>query len=152
MLERIKYIFILLIIYINIGNVYNACIPGDNCPNGQGYCQVDTCVCNYGYQTLATNNPLNQKYCNYSQSSRWAPFILELFLPSIGMFYIGRFMHGAIKLALAFFVGIYEFGKKESENNNFNKLILVVFWAFYGIDLVVLLFAGYSDGYGFNLL
>ena len=79
------------------------CISGKNCPFNQGLCLADICECLAGYKTL--NNPKlapeQQIYCNYKQINHLIPLILELFLPGIGHFYVGKYWFGLIKLLLA---------------------------------------------------
>ena len=132
----------LLILCINIEKVSNLCIPGDNCPYGQGVCNMDVCECSTGYQTLIIKDNTQTIYCNYKQPSLWFPFLLELFLPSAGLFYIERYFHGFLKLAL-----IISLTWKRSSG----------FWAYifllmYFTDLLFLLLGLYSDGNGFALI
>ena len=145
MLEgKIKMLFTLLILYINIGKIASVCIPGDNCPYNSGFCKLDTCECLPGYSTFITNANANQVFCNYKQTSKWVPFILELFLPTIGLFYLGKYFHAFIKLAL-FFPLIWK-GKDAS------LLWFFFFFLIYVTDLVCIYFCVYSDGNGFALV
>ena len=76
------------------------CIIGKNCPNKQGICVGTSCNCLDGYITVL-NSKLSQTeqiYCNYPQKHHLIALILELFLPSIGHFYVGKYWFGIIKL------------------------------------------------------
>ena len=147
-MPNIKYILILSIFCISINNVATVCIMGDNCPYGKGICRADSCFCLYGYQTLLAKGDPNPIYCNYPQKSRWIAFILELIvLPSLGLFYLGRFVHAVIKLILFICVLIY---KKRPQD--LPGWIALCFIFMYFTDLFCLLFALYSDGNGIPLL
>ena len=143
MLLKIK-LFFLFLIFLNLGSISSVCIPGDNCPTYSGFCKADICECLYGYQTLIkhqTNNPI---YCNYKQTSKWIPFVLELFIPSIGLFYLGRIFHGIFKLIL--FLPLIWKGKEIS------LYWFFLFFILYLVDLVCLFFRLYSDGNGIALV
>ena len=99
MIGRIKLTFIILFLFLCINKIKSVCIPGDNCPFNSGVCKMDVCECLSGYQTLITKDYINPVYCNYKQTSRWIPFIFELFIPPIGLFCLGRYFHAFIKLA-----------------------------------------------------
>ena len=78
------------------------CIMGQNCPFNQGICQADFCSCSEGYYTLFDQStPVDKQiFCNYEQTSHYIPLILEMFLPSIGHFVVGKYWIGLIKLFL----------------------------------------------------
>ena len=140
----IKIILTLFIIYINIGNIGSVCIPGDNCPYGSGFCKLDTCECLPGYTTFITNANAKQEFCNYKQTSKWVPFVLELIFPTIGLFYLGRYFHAFIKLALI--LPLFFSGKDAS------LIWFFLFLLIYVTDLVCIFFCIYSDGNGFPLV
>jgi hypothetical protein len=78
------------------------CIQGSNCPINQGKCVADQCNCLEGFYTLMDPAlPLEQQvYCNYEQINVYIPLLLELFLPSVGHFYAGKYWLGLLKLSL----------------------------------------------------
>ena len=78
------------------------CIIGKNCPNNQGICVGTSCECLDGYRTVLDPklSQTEQIYCNYPQKHHMIALILELFLPSIGHFYVGKYWFGIIKLIL----------------------------------------------------
>ena len=92
-----KYIFIFCVLCLSLNYVSSVCIMGDNCPNGKGVCQADTCYCLRGYSTLLNKQDTNPIFCNYEQKSRWIAFFLEFIIPPIGLIYLGRFVHAFIK-------------------------------------------------------
>ena len=144
MLGKTYLFFALFILYINIENISSACIEGTNCPYGQGVCRANVCVCLKGYETFITQDTTTPVYCNYGLTSRWVPFFLELFLPTIGLFYLGRYFHAFIKLALFFPIML-------------NRSNVYTFWGLlfsiiYLVDLVCLFFGVYSDGNGYALI
>ena len=139
---EIKYFFYLILLISIIKECSNVCIQGDNCPSNSGVCKADICECLPGYQTLIINNT-NPIFCNYKQYSKWYPFILELFFPSIGLFFIRRFFHGFIKIVL--FLPII-----------WGNFKVPGFWFFlfalmYLADLVLIYFKIYKDGNGIPL-
>ena len=142
MKSKIKYLFYIIIISLIIEQSINICIPGENCPTYSGFCKLDKCECLPGYQTLITEN-MNPIFCNYKQYSKWVPFILELFLPSIGLFLILRFFHGFIKLAL--FVPLVWRGR------NISSIWQFLFTLVYIVDLIGIYFKFYEDGNGIPL-
>ena len=98
-----KSLFIKLFVFILfIKASEQQCIMGQNCPFNQGICSGDTCSCKEGYYSLLDNSkPFNnQIFCNYEQTSQYVPIILEMFLPSIGHFVVGKYWLGLIKLIL----------------------------------------------------
>ncbi len=76
------------------------CNPKTNCFKHNGHCINDKCECNYGYITILKPKSNKIIYCNYEQIENWIPFILEIFLPSIGHFYVGHIYFGISKLAV----------------------------------------------------
>ena len=78
------------------------CVLGANCPFNQGMCRGDFCKCLDGFYSLLDPNLLadQQIYCNYEQINVYIPLILEMFLPSIGHFYAGKYWLGTLKLLL----------------------------------------------------
>ena len=151
MSSRINYLFIFIVIYLNIDSIKTACIPGENCPINQGFCSQSQCICLYGYKThFKDENQSNQIYCNYRQINRLVPLIIEFFFPSFGLFYVGRIIHGFIKLFCIITLFLYK--RKVLAANIFTFLIALIFISLYFIDLICLLFAVYYDGNGMPLL
>ena len=84
--------------------VSQQCIAGTNCPFNQGFCSGGTCQCLEGYKTFYDKSlPVEKQiFCNYQQTNHFIPLVLEFFPPiGLGHFYIGRYIHGCIKLILA---------------------------------------------------
>ena len=144
MLAKTSLIFSILVLCININNISSQCIPNTNCPYGQGTCVANTCVCSRGYQTLISQEAIQPVFCNYRQTNKWVPFFFELFLPSIGLFYLGRYFHAFIKLALLIPI-LYK-------GTEISLLFGVLFCFMYILDLFLLAFGIISDGYGFPLI
>ena len=100
---KIKLIFLTFFCFNSINSV---CIQGGNCPNNQGICQADRCVCLKNFWTLNTQeqtNPITPiTYCNYEKYSRFYLLIFEFFLPSSGHFLAGKYCFGIFKLLLLF--------------------------------------------------
>lgn len=101
-------IYSFIIIAILIFSLFNVsleqCVLGGNCPLNQGECVNNACNCLSGFYTLLDPKlpPEQQTYCNYEQINVYAPLILELFLPSFGHFYTGKYYLGIVKLILLF--------------------------------------------------
>ena len=78
------------------------CVLGKNCPLNQGMCIGDFCKCLDGFYSLLDPNLFadQQIYCNYEQINVYIPLLLEMFLPSIGHFYAGKYWIGSLKLLL----------------------------------------------------
>ena len=98
------YIKIILISSLLIYSIQQqlTCTLGQNCPLNQGMCVGDFCQCLDGFYSLLNPAllPEQQIYCNYEQINVYKPLILEIFLPSIGHFYVGKYWLGLIKLIL----------------------------------------------------
>ena len=101
-------VYSLIIIAILIFSLFNLsfeqCVLGGNCPINQGECLNNACNCLSGFYTLLDPKlpPEQQTYCNYEQINVYAPVIFELFLPSFGHFYTGKYFLGIAKLILLF--------------------------------------------------
>ena len=95
-----KEIIILIILPLLSLVFSQECIIGKNCPNKQGICVGTSCNCLDGYITVLDSklSQTEQIYCNYPQKHHLTALILELFLPSIGHFYVGKYWFGIIKL------------------------------------------------------
>ena len=116
------FIFIYLLYYIKCN-----CLQGINCPNDKGKCINGICVCINDYYTLTDNNSQinrNNSFCEYKKINRIYPLIIELFFPSFGHFYVGKYYMGFIKLALiitpiiCFAYGYYVYKNNKEENNS----------------------------------
>ena len=145
---KIHYLFIFIILLLNIDSIKTICVPGDNCPIGQGVCINSECVCDYRYQTLYSNET-NQIYCNYRLINRYIPLILEFIFPSVGLLYMGRKIHGLFKLFCVFILALNN--AKILGDNIFIGLIAIIFLFLYVIDLFCILFLIYTDGNGMPL-
>ena len=146
---KIHYLFIFIILLLNIDSIKTICVPGDNCPIGQGVCINSECVCDYRYQTLYSNET-NQIYCNYRLINRYIPLILEFIFPSVGLLYMGRKIHGLFKLFCVFILALNN--AKIFGDNILIGLIAIIFLFLYVIDLFCILFLFYNDGNGMPLL
>ena len=151
MITKVYYSFIFIIFLLNIDSIKTACIPGENCPYEQGACSKSECVCFYGFKTLNTSDTnSNQIYCNYRQINRLVPLVIEFLFPSIGLLYMGRIVHGLIKLFCILVLSLYK--AKILGDNIFVGLAGVIFLLLYVIDLICLIFGVYHDGNGMPLL
>ena len=144
MLSKNSLFFSILVLCININNISSQCIPNTNCPYGQGNCVANACVCVRGYQTFISQGTTEPVFCNYKQTNKWIPIILELFLPSIGLFYLGRYFHAFIKLALLLPV-LYK-------GTDVSLIFGILFVLMYFLDIFLLSYGIISDGYGFPLI
>ena len=146
-----NYICNFIIFFIIINSIKALCIQGKNCPINQGFCSEGQCICLYGYATFSkSENPNNITYCNYSQVNRVIPLILEIIFPSFGIFFIGRLIHGFIKLCLVIIIVLY--GKDYLPFNLIVGFSSIIFLILHFIDLIYLTFAFYRDGNGIELL
>ena len=102
MVSKSYFINLLIFLFLLISTNEQQCILGENCPFNQGICVSDVCNCYPGYHTLIDESaPVGQQIsCNYKKFSQYTPIILELFMPSIGHFYVGNYWLGLIKLTL----------------------------------------------------
>lgn len=104
-LHSIYSFIIIAILTFSLFNVsFEQCVSGGNCPLNQGECVNNACNCLSGFYTLLDPQlpPEQQTYCNYEQINVYAPLILELFLPSFGHFYTGKYYLAIAKLILLF--------------------------------------------------
>ena len=140
-------IFPIFLLFLNIKNITSVlCVMGKNCPEGRGICMLkDYCACLRGYKTLIKDQnitDLNSAYCNYEQTSKYIPLILEIFLPSTGHFYVGRYFHALVKFLLIFPV---IFRQKDSDISVF---LIILFCLLYVADLFCIFLGIYHDGNG----
>ena len=151
MIIRKNYICNFIIFFISINSIKSLCIKGENCPIDRGFCSEGQCICLYGIVTFSKfENPNNITYCNYYQVNRIAPLVIEIFFPAIGLFFIGRLIHGFIKLSLIIIILLY--GKKVLPFNLIVALAGYIFIILHVVDLICLAFAFYRDGNGIRLL
>ena len=99
-----KLFIIKFLIYLSLLSLSyeQQCIQGKNCPYNQGICVSNICNCLKDYQTLLDASlPTDQQiFCNYQKTSQYTPLILEIFFPSIGHFFVGKYWMGLLKLTL----------------------------------------------------
>ena len=132
------------------------------CPEGNGFCRADRCVCLPGYVTYNEKEEKNKKFCNYKQKSVLTALILEsIGLIGCGHLYAGRIFSGFFKIII--FYAIICFGTqfviellKESSETDFafyvkNAISIgcigtPLIWHF--IDLYNFAFNKYLDGNG----
>ena len=147
--------FILLFILL-IKKIFTQCSIS-NCPIDNGKCINNICQCNNGYITMN----FNEIYCNYKKTSKWIPFILEIFFPSFGHFYIGKTYLGLSKLFFLIFPIILSFlpcyKKNRYQDNCFNLINFVILFCFFIefcfliIDPFLFGIRYYVDGNGIEL-
>lgn len=96
------HVNIILLLSLFTLSLEQQCVLGKNCPLNQGMCVGDFCKCLDGFYSLLDPNLLadQQIYCNYEQINVYIPLIMEIFLPSIGHFYTGKYWLGTLKLLL----------------------------------------------------
>ena len=146
---KLKHFFIFIVLYTNIVLTKSNCISGINCPYNRGKCIKQKCVCIYGYTTLLNEtNPDKTIYCTYKQTDRIIPFILEFFLPTVGLFVLGRKLHGIIKLIC--FIGVIHIAW--GDIYTYNIILTFLFVLIYLFDLIFLATGIYNDGNGIALL
>ena len=94
----LNVLIILLCLYLT----NSACIPGKNCPKGQGYCLKNKCICINYFWTLANIQPINRPivYCHYERFNRYKLLVFEFFVPSLGHFLAGKYYLAFLKLSL----------------------------------------------------
>ena len=146
---QLKNLFTFIFVYLNLVFTKSTCISGKNCPYNRGICVKQQCVCIYGYTTLVnTTNTNDTIYCHYRQTDRIIPFIFELFLPTVGLFLLGRIFHDIVKLIFFFGLILLVMGLHSAIN-----YILTIFYFFLDlVDLIFLSLAIYKDGNGVQLL
>ena len=144
-------IFSIFIFCINLQYIYTQtaanCIQGENCPYMQGICIRDRCMCLRGYQTLIPEGSTEIIYCNYPQKSRWIAFILEMFLPCLGLLYLGRYVHCFIKFSL-----LLTYLCQRKQASCLAILAGLAFVIMYLVDMIKILLASYYDGNGVPIL
>ena len=92
-----------LIILLCLYSINGACIPGKNCPKGQGICQKNKCICINYFWTLKNNQSKGPMvFCNYERLNRYKLLIFEFLIPSLGHFLAGKYYIASVKLSLLF--------------------------------------------------
>ena len=156
-----------LILLYRLNYVKLTCIKNVNCPIEAGQCIANQCKCFDEFYSLINRiNPKNETiFCEYRKMSRFAPLILEFFLPSVGHLYAGKMNLFFSKLFFIIFPLIgYCCGLTNSQQNpdgtfknistlNWILLILLIICSiilpfFHIIDLVCYSFGFYYDGNG----
>jgi len=146
-----------------------------NCPSPNGKCIHNKCICNYGYQTFNLKEK-DKKYCLYQQVTRWLPLILEIFLPSVGHFIIGKTYIAVFKLTLVIiplFCMCIGFNMTQPASENalnqsgnierekpmceliifgFSLFSLILLLIMQIIDIILFLIPYYKDGNGIPLI
>ncbi len=98
------------------------CIPSKNCPPGKGRCINNSCHCFPHYWTLldsSLSKNETQIFCNYKKYNRYIALAFEIFIPSSGHLYTGRYIHFILKLSLiviCIFLFFYDFQKYKQNN------------------------------------
>lgn len=147
---------ILLFIQINTSLMF-ICTP-ENCPENNGECIENLCLCSAGFTTFYIDNKKIEKLCNYALKSKtWAISFEMLFPFGIGHFYVKRYMHGLAKFILFWFLSILKiFYKKRIKGypdlNKVSRFLTWVFFLLYAIDYFGFSFNFYSDGNGLSLI
>ena len=154
------------VIHINTRQLSNSLCNHSNCPNQQGYCRADRCVCFEGYLTFHENSEDDEIFCNYNQKRVMTALLLE----SFGLFgfvhlYCGRIFIGIIKLVMFYVIICYgtqfviQFMKESTdyEITYYIKIIISLMclgtplvWHF--VDLYNFSTNNYLDGNGMELL
>ncbi len=171
-----KKLFLLIIFFYLFYLISSQnCNPRTNCRRRNGRCINDICECNYGFATFLKPNSKEIIYCNYEQIDNWVPFILEIFLPSTGHFYVGNFILGfskfglllipfiTLSIGLCFIIPISEAPLDLNENLHKQSIFLYIpiligniFYfiiaSLYIIDPLCYLFGFYKDGNGVPLI
>ena len=146
-----QYLLILIIFFcLNIVSIKAAttCIQGQNCPNGQGFCYQNECICVYGFRTFyPPQSPEIPIYCNYRQKNRIIPLIFEFILPPLGLLYLGKIKHALIKLILFVMIFICK-GLRSA----FMLLFALLFFLLQIVDLFTIALGSMRDGNGIPLL
>ena len=143
------------------------CIKNENCPKENGICVKNNCICfDEFYSFNSKINPKNDTiFCEYRKMSRFAPLVLEFFLPTMGHLYAGKTNLFFAKLFFIIFPLIgHCCGLTDNRQNpdgtakvistcNWILLILLIISAvilpfFHIIDLVCYSFGIYTDGNG----
>ena len=100
-------IFIILFFFHTINS---QCIQGNNCPNNQGFCKAEECICINNFWTLKNNDQTTPiVYCNYKKKNHFLLLISEFFIPSLGHFLAGKYYLAIIKLTLLLVIPILSF-------------------------------------------
>ena len=146
---RRKQIFIFIIVLIKLYTIKAECIPGENCPLNQGYCNGTKCICLHGFDDyIPEANKTNPIYCNYRQINRDIPFVLEFFFPGVGLFYLGQILKAVNKLTLFIFsIFLILFGLKRE-----GKAMFLGFLFIHIEDLIFINYALLKDKNGIKLI
>ena len=125
----------------------------DSCPQDQGECIENICLCAPGYTTFYPKGTIiKDQYCNYSYKYKYYAIWFEMLFPfGIGHFYAVRYMHGLFKFTLFWFLAFVKsiFKKKirgYPELVKISIILLWIFWIFYCADFFGFTFDYYQDG------
>ena len=123
------------------------------CPQDQGQCIENICLCAPGYTTLHSKNEANKELlCNYPYKYKYYAIWFEMIFPfGVGHFYACRYFHALTKFLIFWFLALINsiFKKKirgYSELKKISTLILYIFWILYCADFFCFNFDYYLDG------
>ena len=138
----------MILIYL-INNSESLQCNADSCPDDQGECIENICLCAPGYTTFYPKGEKNKnKLCNYAYKYKNYAIWFEMIFPfGIGHFYTCRYLHGLIKFILFWFLVFVKsiFKKKIRRYPELLKISIILLWIF--IILYTADFFGYSFDY-----
>ena len=150
---KFKKLGFLLIIFILINCAICFKCNNENCPDDQGECIENICLCAPGYTTYySKDETIKEQLCNYPYKYKYNAIWLEMLFPfGIGHFYASRYYHGLIKFILFWFLAFSKsiFKKKIRGYPEMFKISIILLWIFgflYCADFFGFTFDYYNDG------
>ena len=135
-----------------INYILSTCIEGINCPKGKGLCKNNMCICfNEFYSLNFEINKNDTIFCEYQRMSRFAPLILEFFIPTIGHLYAGKMRFFIAKLIIILFpvicygCGLTKTGQNPDGTQRNISTITWVFLILFIVSIIILPFFHICD-------
>ena len=151
---KFKYVRFFLVIYLAlIHNTISFQCSNITCPEDQGECIENICLCAPGYTTFYPKGEIvKDQLCNYPYKYKYYAIWFEMLFPfGIGHFYACRYLHGIIKFVLFWFLAFVKsiFKKKIRGYPELLKISIILLWIFgilYCADFFFFTFDYYLDG------
>ena len=151
MFKYVNYFLIILLYLIQKSNNFEC--SELTCPQDQGECIENICLCAPGYTTFYPDGEIiKEQLCNYPYKYKYYSIWLEMLFPfGLGHFYACRYRHGLVKFLLFWFLTFVKsiFKKKIRGYPELVKISIILLWIFgflYCFDFFAFTFDYYVDG------
>ena len=106
MFKYVNYFLIILLYLIQKSNNFEC--SELTCPQDQGECIENICLCAPGYTTFYPDGEIiKDQLCNYPYKYKYYAILFEMIFPfGMGHFYTCRYIHGITKFIIFWFLAL----------------------------------------------